>query len=157
MGLPMQNRRRLVLWRWRTSWILWWQLSNLCHSHALTLASTQIDQRTTRKVTTRTSSITEGFSQSSCHQTLGSSGQNCKVSPSSKPVKNSDEDVNNEEFSHHHLLVCTCPPIAKPQAAAAKTAKCCQAEKLESSDEDANNEELGKSNCIQCGNIAWVW
>ena len=28
-----------------------------------------------------------------------------------------DEDADNEELSHHHLLVCTCLPAAKPRAA----------------------------------------
>ena len=65
---------------------------------AVTLASTQIDQRTTKKATTRTSRIAKKSSQSSRHPSPGSSGLNREVSPSSEPEENSDDDTDNEEF-----------------------------------------------------------
>ena len=72
----------------------------------------------------------EKFSQFSCRQAPAAAAKNHEVLPSSEPVESSDEDADNEDFAHHHLLVCTCPPVAKPRAAAAKTAKCRQAAKL---------------------------
>ena len=70
----------------------------------VTPASTQIDQRTTRKATTRTSRIAEKSSQSSCHQSPGSSGLNREVSPSSEPEENSDMDADNEEFGKSNRI-----------------------------------------------------
>ena len=72
----------------------------------VTPASTQIDQRTTRKATTRTSRTAEKSSQSSRHQSPGSSRLHREVSPSSEPEENSDEDANNEEFGKSNRIQC---------------------------------------------------
>ena len=73
---------------------------------ALTPASAQIDQRTTRKAATRTSRTAEKSSQSSRHQSPGSRGLNREVSPSSEPEDNSDEDADNEEFGKSNRIQC---------------------------------------------------
>ena len=121
-GLPMRKGRRLVLWRLWTSRILWQRSSNLCHSRAVTPTSTQINHY-------------KGY-----HTHVQNRGevQPVLLSPSPgqqqpKPPSVAKQQTCGEQWWGHRqrrvcTLVCTCPPIAKPQAA--KTAKCHQAVKL---------------------------